>query len=396
MKRTTPPQCELPKSKKQKKTPSRLRRFVFTLNNWTEEELESIKNFECKWMICAKETGESNTPHLQGACVIGKQLSFSTIKKYHGFKRAHIEPMNGSPSDSLRYCSKQDGAPFIKGQLPQPGKRNDIHAVCDQLRAGKSMGEIIRDPNDNGIAAIVKYHKGFQYISSVLTPSRTEPPVVVWLYGPTGLGKTRCSVELGTILGGSNGFWLSSGSLRWFDGYFGQSVAIFDDLRTKHAPFHQLLRLLDRYPMSVEIKGSYVSWVPRYIFITAPKSPSQMWDLRTPEDIGQLERRVSHEINVAEFADYGSLLLTVQTRLGAQEDDDISNPLLPRGIIDVTNGSSSSGSQSGGEEEKEEEEKEKEKDEEEDDSWSSADHLVGLFNHASVSFCGQPEIINID
>jgi hypothetical protein len=374
---------------------------VFTLNNWTKEELESIKNFDCKWMICAKETGAEGTPHLQGACVIGKQLSFSTIKKYPGFKRSHIEQMNGSPSDSLRYCSKQDGAPFIKGQLPQPGKRNDIHNVCDQLRAGKSIGEIIRDPGDTGIAAIVKYHKGFQYVSSFLTPSREEPPIVVWLYGPTGLGKTRCSIELATAIGGRDGFWISSGSLRWFDGYFGQSVAIFDDLRTKHAPFHQLLRLLDRYPMSTEIKGSYVSWVPRYIFITAPKSPSQMWDLRTPEDIGQLERRVTHEIDVSDFADYESLLLAVRTRISPPEEEDIPESLLPRGLIDLTEEDTTPDEQSIDlwdlcSSEEEEEEEEKEKAEETSVSFDAADHLAGLFSHAGVAFSGQSEIINID
>jgi hypothetical protein len=46
--------------------------------------------------------------------------------------------------------------------------------------------------------------------------------------------------------------------------------------------------------------------------------------------------------------------------------------------------------------EEEEEEEEKEKEEETDDSFNAADHLTGLFNHASVAFCGQPEIINID
>lgn len=114
-----------------------------------------------------------------------------------------------------------------------------------------------------------------------------------------------------------------------------------------------------------------------------------MWDLRTPEDIGQLNRRVSHEIDVSDFADYQSLLLAVQTRLGTQEDDTVENPILPRGLIDLTDGSSSSRSESGIEEEKKKEKKEKEEVEEKADTWNAADHLAGLFNHADIVFCGQ-------
>ena len=271
MKQTTRPRS----STRPSKIPNcgRLRRFVFTLNNWTEDELASIKEYPCKWMIIGKETGKEGTPHLQGACVIGSQVSFSTIKKYPGFTRAHIERMNGQPSDSLVYCSKEDGNPFIKGSLPKPGKRNDIDNILDRMKTGETISQIVEDPKDVALSAIVRYSRGFQYISTLLTKPRSSPPVVIWLHGPTGIGKTRSAIELSQILSPSRPPWLSAGSLRWYDGYAGHPVAIFDDLRTKHTTFHMLLRLLDRYPMRVEVKGASVHWVPDYIIITAPKSP---------------------------------------------------------------------------------------------------------------------------
>jgi len=105
-------------------TRRRLRRFVFTLNNYTEEELESIKQFginSCRWMIVAKETGETGTSHLQGGALLTSQTCFSTLKKLPGFERAHLENMYGKPEDTLLYCSKQDPEPFIVGELPAPG-----------------------------------------------------------------------------------------------------------------------------------------------------------------------------------------------------------------------------------------------------------------------------------
>lgn len=101
---------------------TRLSRFVFTLNHWTQEEYDAIKSNHFQWMVVAKETGDNGTPHLQGAVVIGKQTAFSTIKMWPGFRRAHLEPMYGTPKDSLVYCSKQDSNPFVIGTLPTPGK----------------------------------------------------------------------------------------------------------------------------------------------------------------------------------------------------------------------------------------------------------------------------------
>ena len=49
---------------------------------------------------------------------------------------------------------------------------------------------------------------------------------VIWIKGPTGCGKTRMAVELG-----GNSYWMSSGSLKWFDGFQNQEVAILDDFR---------------------------------------------------------------------------------------------------------------------------------------------------------------------
>lgn len=102
---------------------NRLSNFVFTLNNWTQEEYNGLTErlLSCRWACVAKETGESGTPHLQGAVSIGRQVAFSTIKTWPGLGRAHLEQMFGTPADSLAYCSKQDLHPFIVGTLPTPG-----------------------------------------------------------------------------------------------------------------------------------------------------------------------------------------------------------------------------------------------------------------------------------
>jgi len=272
------------------------RRIVFVLNNWTQEEFDHLAGLPCSWMIMARETAPTTgTPHLQGAMILSKQMSHSALKTFLG-SRVNFRRMDGEPQDSDVYCSKQDPNPFVKGTLPRQGKRNDIHNAVERVRAGATLRDLAADADVGSAIAVVKFSKGLTVLRSALAPRRDSPPLVFWCYGPTGTGKTRACFSNGSDMFGTDGVWLSSGTLQWFDGYDGQPVAIFDDFRPKDISFNFLLRILDRYPVQVPFKGGFANWNPKVIFITAPKSPSSLFAVRKehcPEDIRQLERRIT-------------------------------------------------------------------------------------------------------
>lgn len=296
---------------KRNRTGDRMTRFVFTLNNWTQPEYDWLTTSfleNTKWLVIGKEVGENGTPHLQGAVVLAKQTSFSTIKTWSGLCRAHLEKMHGRPADSLKYCSKQDSRPFVHGTLPTPGKRNDLTEIVLRIQEGESLKQLAQD--EEGGVAIVKFSKGLTILRSLRARIRDPafPPKVIWIFGQTGHSKTRCAFEFGCkFYGGTDEVWISSGGLRWFDGYDGQKVAILDDLRSKQVPqFAFLLRLLDRYPMSVEFKGGFVNWAPELIFITSAYDPEECFATRNthrPEDIRQLTRRLVKVCNFASAMD---------------------------------------------------------------------------------------------
>lgn len=117
------------------------------------------------------------------------------------------------------------------------------------------------------------------------TPRNFKTKVFV-LWGPTGTGKTRFAHD--QIMNTSS--W-SPGDYAWFDGYIGQDIVIFDDYRGEY-PLQMLLKLLDRYPMRVPVKGGFTTWRPRKVYITSNLSPRAWYPTEDLVSIDALFRRL--------------------------------------------------------------------------------------------------------
>lgn len=278
---------------------TQIKRFVFTVNNWTPAEHAAVKVFldcSCVWGIVAPEIAPTTgTPHLQGACVLKKKTAFSTLRKVPGLLRARMAKMKGTPLSNQVYCRKA-GVYSEYGTPPNPGKRSDLLPVVQSIKAGKSMLDIVSD--DTAAVVFVKYQRGLTALRNLTRERRKLPPQVFWFYGPTGSGKSRAAFELAiNKFGGRH--WCSSADLSWYDGYDGQELAILDDFRPGAIKFRMLLRILDRWPLSVPIKGSYTEWTPSIIIITCPLPYNELYRYRqdtVPEDLTQLKRRITESI----------------------------------------------------------------------------------------------------
>jgi len=282
---------------------TRYSRICFTINNWTEEEYTALTEYAArcwKWCIIGKETApDTGTPHLQGAAVFGKQIAATTLCKLPGLSRAHIEPMGGTPEQSRAYCS-EDGDFWECGSLPEPGKRNDLQDAVDKIRQGHSLKKLVEEGHG---ATVAKYYKGLTVVRSLAAPQRTSaspPPKVIWLFGPTDVGKTHTALVISEKYFGGD-YWISNRNGNWFDGYDGQQVAIIDDFRYNWAPYATMLRLLDKYPYREEFKGGFVNWTPTVIFITCPFDPEECYnDMQNfnKDNFKQLERRITKVVNI--------------------------------------------------------------------------------------------------
>ena len=85
------------------------KKWCFTLNNWTAEDLEMLKNTNvplCHKMMFQSEIGENeSTPHLQGWIEFKKKHRPLEVFKS---TRIHWEKMNGSIQSNIEYCGKTE------------------------------------------------------------------------------------------------------------------------------------------------------------------------------------------------------------------------------------------------------------------------------------------------
>jgi len=291
---------------------SRSRNWCFTLNNYTDDDRVRIGErlaVDAVYVCYQPERGENGTPHLQGAVVFKNPRELGGVKRLIS-PRAHLEVMRGTVAESITYCSKDEtrdaaaGFGFTehgtKPDGPGQGARTDLATIGKRLREGETLTVIAEDyPAD-----FVRYHQGLKALQAIYQcrprvrqPDGTYGPLrVKWYYGCAGGGKTRTVMdEIGT-----QRYYRKMPGNKWFDGYAGEKIIIFDDLRDSQFPFGILLSLLDIYPLMVEVKGGSCHYAPEEIYITAPRHPRDYYaglEAATEGSIQQLLRRI-HEIRL--------------------------------------------------------------------------------------------------
>lgn len=263
--------------------PNGSKNWCGTLNNYSQDEFIGIQDFiklECSYGIVGEEVGEGGTPHLQFYVQCVKRRTLVYLKRQLG-SRAHLEVARGSGSDNRKYCSK-DGKFFEFGEIRNQGKRSDIAAFVEACRDGLSWEEALAGYP----AVLARYGRFADRVIGQFQPVRGWVPEVYVYWGETGTGKSRRAFEE------AESPYVHSGG-QWFDGYVGEADVIFDDFGGSEFKLTYLLKLLDRYPMRVPVKGSFVNWVPKRIFITSNYSPKDWYSNAREEHVKALFRRIT-------------------------------------------------------------------------------------------------------
>jgi len=164
--------------------------------------------------------------------------------------------------------TKAGVGPFMAGATLEV----DVAALVNSRTGGPLSCQYAQDYFDT----FVRYpNLVTNYIGATVQPRNAQNPIYSWLLiGAPGLGKSRLADRLSNGLGGG----VFRHSLRkWFDGYRGERVVVFDDFCGSSLPFSDFKRIVDRYPVRVELKGSSCEMAATHFIFTTNNEPDTWW-----------------------------------------------------------------------------------------------------------------------
>lgn len=235
------------------------------------DEKKDIVRYICGQVEIAPGTGQR---HFQGYIQLKKQQRLSWLKRNIS-NTAHWEPQRANDNSEARdYCNKEEsrapGMTFLEfgNFCEKRGKRTDLAGMRDAIKGGMGhRGLIDNFPNEYG-----RYSRFADRCMAMFPPPANPEKVEVILYhGEPGTGKTRRAYAENPDLYVSP---IANGSL-WLDGYDRQEQVLLDDFSGALSKWSltDTLRLLDRYPVLVPVKGSFTWWVPKKIIVTTNIHP---------------------------------------------------------------------------------------------------------------------------
>lgn len=243
------------------------RKWFITINNpepkgWTHE---NIKNAFGKlkgvvyWCLCDEVGGKQKTYHTHIFVYKKSAMRFSRLKKI--FTDANIKSAMGSCQECRDYIRKEGkylntnkADTNLKetfeeyGMLPdeQQGRRNDLNNLYDMIKDGMTDYEILEEDAEfmTRLDTIGKVRETIRYeeFSKILRDLKVE-----YWYGKSGTGKTSGVLNQ---YGFENVYVVDDPRHPW-DSYHGEDVVLFDEFDASSYQINQILRWLDRYPVSL-------------------------------------------------------------------------------------------------------------------------------------------------
>lgn len=144
--------------------------------------------------------------------------------------------------------------------------------------------------NISFLAFRFRFHTFIQKYASMQIKPRNRLTAAVCIWGQTGLGKTA---QICQNYAAEDLYWKPHGP--WWDGYEQQPVVVFDEFYSWY-PYGDTLRLLDRFPLKVPVKGAFQEFTSEIVFFTSNQNPAS-WFKNIPNKAA-LWRRMSLIIHI--------------------------------------------------------------------------------------------------
>lgn len=251
--------------------------------------IDSLKSVKY-WAMC-DEMG--STLHTHIIIYRTSPLLFQTLKKL--FPPAHIEKMMGTVVENREYLMKdgkwkgtdKEETKLVNtfeefGTVPEErqGQRNDLTALYDMIKEGKSNYEILED-NPNYMMQLEKVERCREILRYEQFKNIVREMHVEYWFGDPGSGKTSGVYKL---YGGYDKVYRVTDNRNPWDGYKGQDVVLFDDFRACDFDINILLKWLDIYPLELPCRYNNKQACFTHIYFTSNISFDQLYRIVQSED----------------------------------------------------------------------------------------------------------------
>jgi hypothetical protein len=210
------------------------------------------------WIRGQCEVGESTGfEHWQVVAALAKKSGLAGVKSLFG-QSCHAELSRSAAASEYvwKESTRVDGSQFEFGERSmQRNEPTDWERVWELAKAG-SYESIPAD------VRVRCYHTLRKIRADYDAPVAMERSCFVY-WGDTGTGKSRSAWDEAGV-----DTYAKDPNTKYWCGYRGQQHVIIDEFRGRIDVSH-LLRWLDRYPVSVEIKGGSVPLCARTFWITS-------------------------------------------------------------------------------------------------------------------------------
>lgn len=268
------------------------RYWCFTFNNpeWTPDTTlqEAYTEGRIRYAVFQGEISESGTYHFQGFISLCRAQRLSFMRKL--MPGCHLSLARNAIAAEA-YCRKDDtrnDGPYTIGvwepEKVGSGKRSDLLKLRDAVREGRTIKELIE--NDELAPALLRHGRAYERLIELYGGTRDWITELHIMFGPPGVGKTT------HVLDKYPGAYWKQPSTGWWDGYTGQRDVVLDEFKG-WLPFHWLLRLADRSPLIVEVKGGQRIFLARRLVIISNFTPTEWYNQTDAGKWAALFRRIT-------------------------------------------------------------------------------------------------------
>lgn len=228
-----------------------------------------------------KEIAASGLIHWQAFIQFSKPVTLNLCKAFF-CNQAHCEPSRSKAAEE--YVWKEDTrVPNSQFEFGTKPTRRNSKTDWDTIRNNAKAGNF----DDIDADVFIRHYTSLKRIRVDYAEPIWRENIEVFVYwGGTGLGKTRRAWHEA----GKN-VYVKDPNTKWWDGYKGEECIIIDEF-TGIIAINHILRWMDRYPCTAEVKGYSTPLRANRFWITSNIDPRLWYPDANNEQVKALLRRM--------------------------------------------------------------------------------------------------------